>query len=152
MKLSRRQTAFLNAYIELNHWHDVIARHIRKGLACHEHVLSRFEELLNQRGRDDGSIMLQEYWALWFEYRGAFQDAVWHRRRQIELIEQLFALGGPIDPVNHEYLDGALRRLAHNLAQIGEQAAAAAMSARAETVARGFDARTPGPNDAGHQS
>jgi hypothetical protein len=84
-------------------------------------LLGRFADLLNQRGLDDGSIMLQDHWALLHELRGNVAQAIVHRQREIALIERSFTLGGPVGDVNHAFLRAKMEMLAHDYCRHGEQ-------------------------------
>jgi hypothetical protein len=98
--------------------------------------IARLGASLTSAGRDDGSILLQEYWALLYEARGNIARAIPHREREIELIDQLFEIGGPIESVipehsiNNAYLARELRILhSHYIAQ-GQRRKAAALLRR----------------------
>ena len=84
-------------------------------------VLRRFEGLLRDSGIDDGSIMLQDHWALFHEVQGDAQKAILHRKREIELIQELFAIQGPVGPINSEYLRQTIKSLIEDYARVGEQ-------------------------------
>ncbi len=126
---------FMNDGDECNHLNDVVCAHLESGDSCPKATIDRFEELLNRRGRDDGSIMLQDHWAVLLEYQGDFRKAIWHRRREAQLIELAFSLGGPIGPIDHEYLAKVLRLLASDLDRVGEQSEAAEVAKRADEIA-----------------
>src|SRR3954467_12228878 len=102
----RKRKYFLNPGDERNYLSDMLHCFVADGTigslegAAH---LSRFETLFRAKGRNDGSILLQQHWAQFFEIRGEIRRAARHREREIELIERLFAIGGPIESMNPIY-------------------------------------------------
>jgi hypothetical protein len=61
---------FLSEGDELNYLSDMVGFHLRSGRESSidmQSSLRRFHELLAHRGLDDGSIMLQDHWALLHE-------------------------------------------------------------------------------------
>ena len=84
--------------IELNDLSDLLHSE-EASVASSEDIatmLRRFKELLDELGTDDGSILLQDHWALWHEKSGSLDQAVAHRLREIELLCRLFE----ISPLN----------------------------------------------------
>ena len=69
-------------------------------------TLSRFHALLQARGEDDGSILLQEHWALYYAVIGNNIFSIKHYERAIELVHRLLTIGGPVGDINEEYVDG----------------------------------------------
>jgi hypothetical protein len=118
------RNVFLGAADELNYLSDVIKYFsLEEGVGSEEaqEALGRFEKLLKESGVDNGSIILQDHWALLYEVRADLRAAVTHRKREIELIDELMAIGGPVDPINHEFLRSTIRRLCDDYALMGEQ-------------------------------
>lgn len=67
-------------------------------------AIELFGELLKDRGEDDGSIVLQQYWALFFDVSGKYSLAIKHRKRVIELVHELVEVAGFDEIINKEYL------------------------------------------------
>ena len=128
------RTEFRSAADELNHISDLIQYASDHAEPLDERVVTRFGAILKSCGDDDGSIALQEHWANFHEVNGDFEKASFHRMRQIQLVEELFHIGGPIGPVNNEYLASALRSLAKCLIAMGKHAEAAQNLGRANDV------------------
>src|SRR4051812_34582531 len=96
-KQPKRRRKFLNGGDELNYLSDKICSHLqnrRRFPKRLEAILHRFHDILDESGLDDGSIMLQDHWALLHEAEGRMVEAIVHREREIELIEHLFSIGG----------------------------------------------------------
>jgi hypothetical protein len=118
------RTDFLNRADELNYVSDMV-RYVasRKQLNSEVAVrfLEKFERLLKESGKDDGSIILQDHWSLFHEVRGDYRKAIPHREREIALIEQLFEIGGPVGPINKDFLSKTIQTLAQDYLAEGEQ-------------------------------
>jgi hypothetical protein len=134
---------FLGPGDELNHVSDMlhyfIAAESIEGRTAARYV-RRFEELLRAIGRDDGSILTQQYWAQLYEIRGDVRRAARHREREIELVERLFAIGGPVESVNPQYsineafLAREMRVLHGHYVALGDPAKAKRLLARIEKL------------------
>lgn len=114
---------FLNVADELNYLSDMIRYFVCKENSDSKEAatfLQRFGELLKRSGSDDGSIILQDHWALYQETLGDIPNAIRCREREIELIERLFAIGGPVDPINRAFLIQTMQSLARDYLQQGE--------------------------------
>lgn len=114
---------FLGPRDELNYLNDVLVYYAslsQVGTAKARKHLRRFAVLLNERGLDDGSIMLQDHWALYHELAGNYPQAIRHRKREIALIRRLFEIGGPIADVNEVFLSAKMDRLAEDYEQTGQ--------------------------------
>src|SRR5687768_4318827 len=143
MKHPRMRRTFLNAGDERNYLADVIkflaaTARLRERAAAG--YLRRLEASLKAEGPDDGSILLQEYWALLYEARGDVARAIPHREREVELIERLFEIGGPVESmvagysIDHAFLAREMRILhGHYLAR-GERRKAALLLRRIEAI------------------
>ena len=143
MKRPRMRRTFLNAGDERNYLADVIkyfaaTARLRGRVAAG--YLRRLEASLKAEGPDDGSILLQEYWARLYDARGDVAGAIPHREREIELIELLFEIGGPVESmvagysVDHAFLAREMRILhGHYLAR-GERRKAAQLLRRINRV------------------
>ena len=121
MKRPMKRHDFLSSGDELNYLNDVVRYlaaqgDVEKVAPC----LNRMHELLRPMGTDDGSIMLQDHWAVLHEIRGDFVQAVPHRQREVELIEKLFEIDGPIAPVDFGFLIQTMDALANDYLQFGE--------------------------------
>lgn len=81
--------------------------------------LERFHNLLTAAGHDDGSILLQEHWALYFRASGDTRSAIPFLEREIELVKALIALGGPTESVGYDFLFPTLRILIDCLTAVG---------------------------------
>jgi hypothetical protein len=101
-------------------------------------LLARFAGLLEQSGLDDRSIVLQEHWALLHEVRGDMAQAIRHRERQIELIERLFAIGGPVGSVNYTFLRATMQKLVDNCRRHGQHERADELTRRIQKRGRLF--------------
>ena len=77
--------------------------------------LSRLQELLTKRGEDDGSIVLQEHWSLYYSLIGQTEQQKRHLHRTVELITMLLEMGGPVAEFDQKYIDKLKGRL-NNLA------------------------------------
>jgi K+-sensing histidine kinase KdpD len=113
-KLPPSRYPFLGVGDELHYLNDLIEyfrQHQKLKSSEAELAMMRFEELLQQSGTDNGSIVLQEHWALLFEVKGDFRQAVKHRKREAELVIDLFSIGGPVGTVNPEFLDRVIKKL-----------------------------------------
>ena len=113
----KRRAGFLGPADELNYLNDLVLwLNANRGLDRNtgRRALVRYRVLLDAAGLDDGSILLQEHWATYYEVTSAFTHAAAHRDRQVELVESLFRIGGPIAPIDHAYLDRARLAAAHD--------------------------------------
>jgi tetratricopeptide (TPR) repeat protein len=109
--------------IDLNHLNDVIRYHIANATidrADAQEALHRFGTALAESGLDDGSIMLQDHWALFHEARGDLPRAIAHRQREIELVESLFAFDGPVGPIDFAFLRNLQQILHRHYLALGE--------------------------------
>lgn len=123
MKRPRIQTRFLGLGDEMNHLNDwVLWLRVHGGFhhTAGRQMLERHRSLLDAAGLDDGSIMLQEHWAGYCEAVGNHARAATHRDRQVELIEALFRIGGPIPPIDNAYLERARQAAADDRGRGGE--------------------------------
>jgi hypothetical protein len=123
MKKPETRNEFLNTTDERNHLSDMVQYFASRDQCQSEEAapyLRRFQELLDECGPDDGSIMLQDHWALLHEVRSELPKAIMHREREIELTEQLLAIGGPVGPINEAFLAEKLCALARDYSQTGE--------------------------------
>jgi hypothetical protein len=124
MRQPRKRRRFRGPGDELNYLNDMVAYFVCEEKANSEAArpfLQRFGELLKQAGSDDGSIMLQDHWALFHEALGGIPKAIMHREREIALIEDLFAIGGPVGPVNGRFLAKTMHSLVRDYLQAGER-------------------------------
>jgi hypothetical protein len=64
--------------------------------------MSRFRQLLDARGDDDGSILLPQYWAIYFRAINDERKALTFLIREIQLIERLFEIDGPMASVHFD--------------------------------------------------
>lgn len=95
-KRPRRRRHFLSDGDERNYLSDVIHYHL-----SHQSIdspdgadsLHRLKESLEQAGDDDGSVMLQDHWALLYEARGEFGKAAERRLRELQLIDRAIEIG-----------------------------------------------------------
>lgn len=131
--------SFLGPTDELNYWYDLIRYYERTAeLSSVEakNCLRRFEQLLADAGMDDGTILIQKYWAVLHEARGNLSAAVPYREREIELIERLFEIGGPVRAVvpahsiDYEYLSREMRILLRHYEALGQAERAAELRRR----------------------
>lgn len=97
-------------------------------------LLRRFHDILAGVGLDNGSIVLQGHWALLHEAEGRPAQAIKHREREIELTERLFAIGGPVGPVNQQFLIRILHALHQDCLHAGETERANAVLQRIEAL------------------
>jgi tetratricopeptide (TPR) repeat protein len=88
-------------------------------------LLERFHQLLTAAGTDDGSILLQEHWAQYYEAMGDFAQAARHREREIELVEELLSIGGPVGSVDEAFLLTEMNRLMDHYLRLRDFAKAA---------------------------
>ena len=106
IKRPPNRRSFLNPIDERNHVSDVliyfVATNSMKSRTAARYV-RRFEELLRARGRDNGSILLQQHWAQLYEILGDLRRAARHREREVDLVERLFAIDGPVESMNPVY-------------------------------------------------
>ena len=118
----RHRKNFLGVGDELNYLNDWIRHCLRAKSAPSpgiDEYLGRFGAILAEIGPDDGSIVLHDHWALYHEARGCTSLAIRHREREIEKIDRLFAIGGPVGPVNADYLMEKLELLHRAYLQSG---------------------------------
>jgi len=126
---------FVSEADERNYLSDMIRARLRgRHKPWIESLLGRFHELLARAGLDDRSIVLQEHWAVLHEAEGRIAQAIEHREREVELIETLFSLGGPIGPINHRFLKETLRTLRQNCLRVGDTARADLVRQRIEAL------------------
>ena len=119
--------------IELNNLNDVIRHHIASGTidsADAEEALHCFGTSLVENGLDDGSIMLQDHWALLHEARGDLPRAISHSEREIELVESLFAIDGPVGRIDFTFLRTLMQTLHRHYLACGEHEKAAELLRR----------------------
>lgn len=137
MNASRRKPRFVNEIQELNYLNDVLRQQptpvTRPSMRS---ALARFHTLLKARGRDDGSIMLQDHWSVYYERTGDYASAARCRTREIVLIDKLFAIDGPIEDVDENYLLEKLRALASDLEEIGSREALERVRIRIQELER----------------
>lgn len=139
-----KQCMMLVRMRELNLLSDVI-RHLARrhdlrskfGRRC----LFDFEAHLEDAGLDNGSIVLQEDWALLHDVRGNVRAAVRHRERLIELVEHLFEIGGPHPPIDHRYLLNAMRTLRRQYNSLGQTENSRELARRIAIVERTLKSR-----------
>jgi hypothetical protein len=133
MKRPAARIDFLNAGDELNYLSDFVRYFASKGASNSAEAapfLQRFSDLLQQSGSDDGSILLQDHWALLHEIKGDIPKAIEHREREVELIERLFAIGGPIGSVDYSFLAEVMDVLLSHYVRQEAGAEAAALRVR----------------------
>jgi hypothetical protein len=104
----------MNTVQELNHLNDKINYwwKERGNRSKAMHYIDRFSELLSHCGKDDGSIMLQDHWALLHEIRNEIVEAISHREKEIALVKRLFSIGGPVGIIDYKWLSDKLSELA----------------------------------------
>lgn len=88
-------------------------------------LLERFHQLLTTAGTDDGSIVLQEHWAQYYEAMGDYAQAARHRERAIELVEHLLSIDGPIGSIDEAFLLREMNRLMDHYLRLRDFAKAA---------------------------
>ena len=123
MKRPRPDLPYLNDADERNQLADLVAYSEATGKARpgeRAKTLRRFRKLLEKAGVDDGSIVLQEHWAVLHEAEGDHVAAARHREREARLVRRLFAIGGPVGSVDHHYLAAVLSRLCDDYEQAGD--------------------------------
>ena len=137
MKRPRTRTHFHSTPDELNYLSEIAwyfastaSSQSSEAISC----MKRFSELLESSGVDDGSIMLQDHWALFHEMRADIPAAIRHREREIELIERLFEIGGPVDPINYAFLARTMEKLLDCYSRKGEQTKADNLRTRIDDV------------------
>jgi hypothetical protein len=134
MGYERNGESYLNEVDEVNCLADEIYSAVNEGDAPEVDVVDRFEYLLQKRGLDDESILLQEYWGLLHAIRGNHDLAVRHRTRHIELIRRLLDDLGPVDSIDFEYLRRSLHALSSSYSGIGEVQKAAQSKLEADAI------------------
>ncbi|QDU92654.1 hypothetical protein [Lignipirellula cremea] len=132
----RRPDRFRSTFDELNFLSDSIQIAMTRNESVDAIVALRFESLLESCGFDNGSIVLQEHWVTFYQMKQDDEKIIEHCRRQIELTEMLFALGGPVGSVDNSYLASALYTLADSLRKIGRVAEGDQARRRAEELDR----------------
>jgi hypothetical protein len=123
-KRPQTQHEFLGLGDKRNYFSDLVRYYDREGaLASQESTaaLCTFHELLEQCGKDDGSIMLQDHWSQYYEAVGEAQLAIIHREREIELIEKLFLIEGPVASMNRAFLGQVMHILLHHYLRCGQR-------------------------------
>jgi hypothetical protein len=128
---------FLSDEDELNYLSDMIRFYLqtgRKPTRPVESLLHRFHDILACVGLDNGSIMLQDHWALLHEAEGRVAQAIEHREREIELIERLFAIGGPVGDLNEQFLTEVLNSLHQDFLHVGNVDKANTVLQRIEVI------------------
>jgi hypothetical protein len=130
---------FLGEADELNYLSDMIRFALQAGgkwLSQLDNYLARYREVLMRCGTDDGSIILQDHWALLCEVEGNSKQAIEHRVREVELIDRLFSIGGPVGPISHEFLRSVLRSLLQDYLLAGDSSHAESISQRLSASGR----------------
>lgn len=84
--------------------------------------VERFATLLNASGSDDGSIMLQDHWALLCEVRHDFRRAVQHREAELLYLDELFGIDGPVGPIDRDFFDTVAKHLVDDCLALGDSA------------------------------
>lgn len=121
MKRPGKRHKFNNIKDELNYLSDIVRYHHAMGDRNRANrCLPRMKELLAVAGADDGSIILQDHWAVFHEASGNLSEAISCREREISLIRCLFQIGGPVPPIDHEFLRDVTGILARDYALAGE--------------------------------
>ena len=106
-------------YNDLNRIHDKIGYWWRDQLK-HDKAIAlcdRFEELLKTVGDDNGSIVLQEQWALLYTVRGNLKSAIKHQEKAAEYLGRAKALGPPFES---SWLIDCLTELARLYKDVGD--------------------------------
>jgi hypothetical protein len=80
-------------------------------------LCDEFEKLLNELGDDDGSISLQEHWALLHTVRSNNELAIDRMVRVLSYLEKLKVTGYPVEP---EWVCRRLTELALLYAKVGD--------------------------------
>lgn len=137
MKPPKKHRSFESVAAELNYLNDAISywwHHSSKPNSAIR-FRNRFATLLAARETDDGSIALQEHWALLREVDGDIPKAIFHRAREIALLERALRLGGPIDEIDHSYLAEKYMRLSILHGQNGNRRSAIRCFSKAKQLA-----------------
>lgn len=137
MIASESRVEFLGDGDERNHLSDTIAFYLPSRDPYSEELkaaLVRLQMLLEQRGGDDGSIMLQIHWSEYYEAMGQFESALLHRKRGIELIERLFEIGDPVGTIDFQFLHLQMQALARYYHKLGDESKAADFLKRAKDI------------------
>jgi hypothetical protein len=76
---------------ELNYLNEMISFwwYDRNDAKKSKYYCKRYAILLSRCGKENGSIMLQDHWALLCEVQGNISEAIIHREREIYLINLL---------------------------------------------------------------
>ncbi len=119
-------------YMDLNDLNDLISERSSEGVDAEElaKLTARFEELLNTVGDDNGSISLQEHWALLHTARGENHLAIGRLLRALDYLKRLKSTGRP-EP---EWTAQRLSDLAKLYEKVGNSAKAA--EARQQALAQ----------------
>lgn len=143
VRVSRVRRKFSSVASELNYLNDRISYwwYVRRSQpdACRHS--KRFNELLATCGTDDGSITLQEHWALLHEVSGNLKMAIAHREHEVLLIQSLLLIEGPIGGIDCQLLATRFVILANLYARIGNQTKSCEWFGLAKALGRayGFD-------------
>lgn len=119
-KFIPQRTTFLGIGDELNYLNDVLTYARKEGLLhdCQYAIsLRRFEQLIHEGEKDDGSIMLQDHWALFHELMGKFDDAARCREVELQRIAQAEKAGGPSDAFDITFRREVMLNLLHDYTQ-----------------------------------
>lgn len=96
---------------------------------------SRLEKLLGIVAAEDESIVVAEYRSLLHEVRRDLQQAIRFRKREVTLLQRLLEIGGPVGPVDYQYLADTLVLLGSLYAQSGNKLKAIEAVREAEELA-----------------
>jgi hypothetical protein len=96
----------LNPYIHLLNLRDEVYQQLYpdNNVSGHESVLSRYHDILNDFGEDDGSIMLQEHWFVYYLFTQQWLKAFECARRKRAYMLQAKQLEPPVVIKNEELL------------------------------------------------
>lgn len=116
MTRNQRPRKFRNVSDELNYCSDDVIELMRNNLissAKGRRKVSRFKQLLDSKGDDDGSILVPRYWALYYRCINDERKALPYLIREIQLLERLFEISGPLDgqfdPINHDFMNREIK-------------------------------------------
>jgi hypothetical protein len=139
----KQRRSFLGPSDERNYLRELLEyfklRNETKSKAVSKY-LQRFERLLNHAGLDDGSILLQNHWALFHEFRGDIERAIFHREREIKFVNRLLTKYGPakssipIYSIDDSYLRRTMRLLHRHYIAVGKLKKATGLVRRLNTL------------------
>jgi hypothetical protein len=105
------RTKFFGPGDELNHLSDELIYLTTRKSKSMQSRLKRFLQILEISGKDNGSIMLQRHWAQYFALIENWQLSIKHKMQEVEYIEKLLSIDGPVCGMDYHALTQSIKEL-----------------------------------------